>query len=70
MQKNQPMKVVLAIDSLKGSLSSIQAGNAAREGILNAHPDAKVIVRPLADGGREPRTRSSKAWERRKWKSQ
>lgn len=51
MQKNQPMKVVLAIDSLKGSLSSIQAGNAAREGILNAHPDAKVIVRPLADGG-------------------
>lgn len=51
MQKNQPMKVVLAIDSLKGSLSSIQAGNAAREGILSAHPDAEVIVRPLADGG-------------------
>ena len=27
------MKVVLAIDSLKGSLSSIQAGNAVKEGI-------------------------------------
>ena len=45
------MKVVLAIDSLKGSLSSVQAGNAAKEGILNAQPDATVIVRPLADGG-------------------
>lgn len=44
------MKVVVAIDSFKGSLSSIEAGNAAREGILKAC-DAKVTVRPLADGG-------------------
>lgn len=45
------MKVVVAIDSLKGSLSSIEAGTAAKEGILNAKPDAEVIVKPLADGG-------------------
>jgi glycerate kinase len=44
------MKVVVAIDSFKGSLSSIEAGNAAREGILKAC-DAEVIVKPLADGG-------------------
>ena len=45
------MKVVAAMDSFKGSLSSMQAGYAAREGILRAHPDAQVTVRPLADGG-------------------
>ncbi|MBC5745463.1 glycerate kinase [Lachnospiraceae bacterium MD308] len=45
------MKVVIAIDSLKGSLSSIEAGMAAKEGILKAKPDAEVIVKPLADGG-------------------
>lgn len=45
------MKVVVAIDSLKGSLSSIEAGLAAKEGILKARPDATVVVKPLADGG-------------------
>ena len=45
------MKVVIAIDSLKGSLSSMEAGFAIKEGILKAKPDAEVIVRPLADGG-------------------
>ena len=45
------MKVVVAMDSLKGSLSSLQAGNAIREGILRAMPEAKVCVRPVADGG-------------------
>lgn len=45
------MKVVIAIDSLKGSLNSMEAGFAAKEGILRARPDAQVIVRPLADGG-------------------
>lgn len=45
------MKVVAAIDSFKGSLSSMEAGNAAKEGVLWAKPDAKVIVKPLADGG-------------------
>lgn len=45
------MKVVMAIDSFKGSLSSIEAGEAAKEGILKAVPQAEVVVRPLADGG-------------------
>lgn len=43
------MKVVIAIDSLKGSLTSIEAGKAIKEGILNVI-DAEVIVKPLADG--------------------
>lgn len=45
------MKVVAAIDSLKGSLSSMEAGYAIREGILKASPGAEVLVKPLADGG-------------------
>ena len=45
------MKVVVAIDSLKGSLTSLEAGEAIREGILRAIPEAEVVVRPLADGG-------------------
>ncbi len=45
------MKAVIAIDSFKGSLTSLEAGNAVREAVLRAHPDAEVTVRPLADGG-------------------
>ena len=41
------MKVVVAMDSFKGSLTSLAAG----EGILRAAPAAEVLVRPLADGG-------------------
>lgn len=45
------MKITVAIDSFKGSLSSLEAGRAARAGIMRALPDAQVSVRPLADGG-------------------
>ena len=45
------MKVVVAIDSFKGSLRSLEAGSAISEGILRVFHDAQVIVRPLADGG-------------------
>ncbi len=45
------MKVVVAIDSLKGSLSSLEAGHAIKNGILKAIPDADVLVLPVADGG-------------------
>lgn len=45
------MKVVVAIDSLKGSLSSLEAGKVIKEGIHHVMPDAEVWVRPLADGG-------------------
>ena len=45
------MKVVVAMDSFKGSMTSMEAGRAVREGILRVLPDTEVIVRPLADGG-------------------
>ena len=45
------MKVTIAIDSFKGSLSSLQAGYAAKKGILDVYPDAVVSVCALADGG-------------------
>lgn len=45
------MKITVAIDSLKGSLTSMEAGNAAKDGILRVYPDTDVFVRPLADGG-------------------
>ena len=45
------MKVVVAIDSFKGSLSSMEAGQAIEEGVKCVHQNAEVVVRPLADGG-------------------
>ena len=45
------MKVVIAIDSFKGSLSSFEAGRAAAEGIKLVYPSADVVISPLADGG-------------------
>lgn len=44
------MKIVIAIDSFKGSMSSMEAGAAAKAGIMRAC-DADIIVKPLADGG-------------------
>ena len=45
------MKVVIAIDSFKGCLSSIEAGKSVSEGIKRVYPDADIVVRPIADGG-------------------
>ena len=45
------MKAVIAIDSFKGSLSSISAGRAAAEGIKRIYPDAEIALFPVADGG-------------------
>ncbi len=45
------MKVVIAMDSFKGCMTSIEAGKAAAEGILRVDGKADVAVRPLADGG-------------------
>ena len=45
------MKVVLAIDSFKGSLSTLEAANAAADGIKRVYSDAKINISPLADGG-------------------
>lgn len=45
------MKVVVAIDSFKGSLSSMEAGQVIAEGVKRVYQNAEVVVRPLADGG-------------------
>ena len=45
------MRVVIAIDSLKGSLSSLEAGSTIAEGIKKVYPDAEIRISPLADGG-------------------
>lgn len=45
------MKVVIAIDSFKGCLTSMEANEAAAEGIRCAYPDAEVIKVPVSDGG-------------------
>lgn len=45
------MKITIAIDSLKGSLSSMEAGYAAGEGVRRVYPEADIRVFPLADGG-------------------
>ena len=45
------MKVVAALDAFKGSLSSVDAGEAVRAGVLAVDPAAQVVVRAVADGG-------------------
>ena len=45
------MKVIIAIDSFKGCLTSKEANEAAAEGIRKAYPDAEIIKVPVSDGG-------------------
>ena len=45
------MNYVVAFDSFKGSLTSLEAGSAVREAILDIDSDSAAIVLPLADGG-------------------
>ena len=45
------MRIVIAMDSFKGSISSIEAGNVLKKAILDRYPDDIVRVFPLADGG-------------------
>lgn len=47
----RPRRVLLAIDSFKGSVSSAQAEAAVAEGVRHVWPDAQVAALPLADGG-------------------
>ena len=43
------MRILVAIDSLKGSLSSLEAGLAVKEGLEEI--GCEVVVKPIADGG-------------------
>ena len=44
-------KIIVAIDSFKGCLTSIEANRAAVEGILARMPEAEVMSIPVSDGG-------------------
>lgn len=39
------------MDSFKGSLTSVQAGNAVAEGLANLYPQSEIVVLPVSDGG-------------------
>lgn len=45
------MKIVIAPDSFKGSISAPRLCTAIRKGILQVYPHAEVVELPLADGG-------------------
>lgn len=45
------MRIVIAPQSLKGSLTAAEAGLAIAQGVQAVYPDAEVIVVPVADGG-------------------
>lgn len=45
------MQIAVAMDSFKGSLSSLEAGNAVKAGVRQVNQEAIVTVCPLADGG-------------------
>ena len=45
------MRILLAPQALKGSLTAAQTVLALAEGVRTAIPDAQVIALPIADGG-------------------
>ena len=49
--RRRPRRVLLAIDSFKGSVSGAQAEASVAEGVLRVWPDAELSALPLADGG-------------------
>ena len=45
------MKIVIASDSFKGSMSSVDVAQAAEKGIHEVMPDCQVVAVNVADGG-------------------
>ena len=45
------VRIVIAPDSFKGSLSADRAAAAIAGGVARAVPDAELVLRPVADGG-------------------
>ena len=45
------MRITIAVDSFKGSLKSLEAGNAIQSGIAKVYPNAEIKIFPIADGG-------------------
>ncbi len=44
-------KIVVAIDSFKGSLSTFEAGKAIKDAVKEVYPDTETVISPIADGG-------------------
>nr|WP_321984318.1 glycerate kinase [uncultured Lichenicoccus sp.] len=45
------MKVVIAPDSFKESLTAAEAALAIAEGLAEVWPNAEMVLRPMSDGG-------------------
>ena len=45
------MKIVIASDSFKGSMSSLDVATAASAGVIEVYPDSEIISVNVADGG-------------------
>ncbi|HBC85995.1 MAG TPA: glycerate kinase [Lentisphaeria bacterium] len=45
------MKIIIAVNAFKGSISSIEAGKAISRGIRKALPNSEITICPVADGG-------------------
>jgi glycerate 2-kinase len=45
------MRIVIAPNAFKGSLSAVEAGEAIGEGVRVVMPDAELVLVPIADGG-------------------
>ncbi|MGY1727917.1 glycerate kinase [Geodermatophilus sp. SYSU D01062] len=45
------MRIVVAPDSFKGTLTAEDAADAVARGLARVRPDAEVLARPVADGG-------------------
>ncbi|WP_299040172.1 glycerate kinase [uncultured Pseudokineococcus sp.] len=58
----RPLRVVVAVDSFKGSLSTREAGEAVAAGVRAADPTADVAVVPVADGGEGTAECLADAW--------
>lgn len=44
-------EIIIAMDSFKGSMTSLEAGNAIKKAIQNIYPAWNIKVYPVADGG-------------------
>ena len=45
------MRVLVSPDCFTGTLTSVEAANAIRDGWLQVHPEDDVVIAPLSDGG-------------------
>lgn len=47
------MKIVIAPQALKGSLSAAETGQAIAQGAREVYPEAEIVIVPVADGGED-----------------